>query len=116
MKGDYKMGFIKGILESLTIFDYISPVVESGKDFSNFTTDIHGTLDISVNKGDLREAKKTIEGTGYKVISITTVAYDNEAHLSVESYGGPDGYESIRTSLSALHAKGIDAWVYLGWA
>ena len=111
------------ILELFSMCDWVSPFIGTLQDAKYFATGQWGTFSISVYKGELREAKKVLEkssGDGRigptNIISTTQAAFDQEAMITIECYGGDDGYESVRNAMSKLQEKGIDCWVHPDWA
>lgn len=107
---------VKILLELFSIFDWVSPSIGAAKDFKNLATGLRPTFAISVDKGDLNRAQDVIKRAGYSVISTTQVAFDDEAFINVEQYGGVDGYDSIRWIMDKLQRAGIDTWVTPRWA
>ncbi len=104
---------MRWLLELLSICNYIDPLIETGKDINHAITGKHGTFEISVDKGNLGKAKKIL---GKRIISTTSVAFDNEESFTVECYGGEDGYGSVRDAMKELQNKGVYCWVFPPWA
>ena len=111
------------LLELLSVCDWISPAIGAWQDARHFATGVHGTFSISVHKGELREAKKVLGKSSNNgkigptnVISTTMVAFDDEAMITIECYGGDDGYGSVREAMAKLNSKSIECWVNPKWA
>ncbi len=90
-----------GIFEILQVFDWISPLVETGKDVHHAITDGEGTTTIWLPKHELSEAKTKMRKAGIKVVSDTWAAFDAEAGIDV-----PDS--QVNKARNAL--GGISNW------
>lgn len=107
---------MRWLFELLSVCDWISPAVGTFQDATHFATGAHGTFSISVHKGELSQATKVLKRSRSGVVSTTTAAFDDEALITIECYGGKDGYSSIREAMSKLSENGIDCWVNPKWA
>ncbi len=104
---------MRWLLELLSVCDYISPAIGMAQDVNHAITGSHPTMTIQVDKGYLHQAKKIL---GNAVVSTNTVAFDSMADITIECYGGEDGYGSVRDAVKELNRKGIHAEVYPPWA
>ena len=100
-----------GLLDFLTVFDWISPTIGLAQDSAHAITGKHGTMTIQVSVGDLAKAAKIL---GKEVVSTGHAAGDSEADITIECYGG-DGYDSVRKAMQKLQDKGVDVTVYPPW-
>lgn len=91
--------------EILSIFDWVTPAVETAKDIGYFVETGSIGRPISVNKGELNRAKKVLGKAGITVISTTIAAFSREGMVDV-----PD--KQFREALSVLADNGIDTWGY----
>lgn len=109
---------IRGAFELASCADWISPTIGAAKDAKHFATGVHGTLSISVRKGELWQAEKVLKKSNYQgdigptvVVSATTAPFDQEALITIECHGGADGYESVRGAMAKLAENNIECWV-----
>ena len=114
---------MRAFFEFLSVFDWIGPVVGLWQDSVHFATGVHNTFDISIEKGDLSQAKAILRKSSHNgeygpttVVSTTMTAFESDAMITIECYGGEDGYGSVREAMDKLAENGISCWVYPGWA
>ena len=92
-----------GLFDILQIFDWISPIVETGKDIHYVVTDGRGQTTIWLDKSELSFAQHKLGKAGIRVISNTWVAFNSEAGLDV-----PD--DQLTTARAILGQENINNW------
>lgn len=92
-----------GLFDILQVFDWISPLVETGKDVHHDLTDGRSKTTIWLDKGELAYAEHQLRQAGIKVISNTWVAFNSEAGIDV-----PDS--QLSKARSILSNNSINSW------
>ena len=72
-----------GLLDLLTVFDWISPTIGMAQDAHYNLTSSEGKTTIWLNKDDLGDAIQRLKSHNIRVVSTCTVAGDPEAGIDV---------------------------------
>jgi len=78
---------IRALLELFTVFDWISPVVETGKDISYAISDGSPTVNLEIDKTSIGSFQRTCAQMGVTFISHSMVPFKRNAIVTIKDPG-----------------------------